>query len=147
MQTLSKIGFWLVATVMVLALFPVPARAGPWLRYDYEYTWVGYTYVNGVTVAGTWTVKTSYEIRWRDGNFHTKGHGDQRFESDDGALCGHGVTNFNSHQPGTLRNFTRTYHLNFILRGEGLVQRTKVVQHSTYNANGELTSFVNHYDR
>lgn len=141
----TKTGLWLLTALVVLALFAVPAGASPWLSYETEYTWDAYAYVNRVAVAGTWTVKTSYDYRWRDGFFHYKGHGDQRFESADGTIQGHGVMNMNFHQPDSLRNFTRTYHLSFIQRGEGLVQRTKVVQHSTYNANGELTAFVYHY--
>ena len=147
MTTLTKTALLLPFVVALCAVLAGPAHAGPWLSYDYEYSWESYAYIQGTAVAGTWTVKTSYDYRWDGDRYHYKGHGDQHFESADGTIQGHGVTNFNFHQAGGQpRNVTRTYHLSFTQQGQGLVQRTHVVQHSTYNANGELTAFVYHYD-
>lgn len=147
MMKLARNGQWLLGALALLASLSLSAYAGPWIRFDYESTWGGYANIDGNHVPGTWRASTSYIHRWDDGVLHFKGHTEQHFDSTDGSIVGHAVGDFNYRlRDGQPLTYTKTYHVNFIQQGVGLVQRTKLTQHSTYNANGELVSLVNHFD-
>jgi len=147
MMKLARNGLWLLGALTLLGSLALSAYANPWIRFDFESSYSGFANIDGIHVPGTWSASVSYIHRWDDGVLHFKGHQDQDFVSDDGSIVGHAVGNFNyrlrDDQPLT---YTRTYHVNFFQQGVGLVQRLKLTQHSTYNANGELVSLVDHFD-
>lgn len=145
-----KKSLWILGAVALAALVAAPALAAEWTHRDYESSWTGDAYLPTDTgnriVAGTWTRKTSSSRKYEDGQYHNKGHATLEFVSTDGTIKGKGVRNWNRRwtRPAgtTAQTFTSTYHINWTERGEGLINRTRYVRHTTYNANGELTADV-----
>jgi hypothetical protein len=141
-EALRRSAAFILAVLAVGVMASSAVAGSKWTEYENSGSFMGYAYVDGNWVYGTWT----YEDSWcwaSDGSSYWQAKGQSRytFESDDGAIVGRGISNYSYHwRDGAASNQTATWTMNFFAAGGGLIDQERYVTHYTFNANGELTS-------